>query len=340
MKTWLRTAVIAVLALCVAGSAVWAASGDKLKEVKKRGTLKCGVADFLPGFSFADNKGKRSGFDVDFCDVLAAAIGVKVRLVPLSAKARFPALSSGEVDLLYRNTTWTLSRDSKLGVDFVGVNYYDGQGFMVRKSSKVKSALKLGGAAICVAAGTTTELNMADYFRANRMKYKPVVFEKAVDVFKAYDEGRCDAATTDASGLAAQRTSLKKPGDHLLLPEIISKEPLGPAVAHGDNNWGDIVKWTLNAVIIAEEKGITQSNVRGMRSKSGDPTVQRLLGKTGSLGEDLGLQKDWAVRAIRARGNYGEIFARHLGVKTPLRLTRGLNQLWSKGGILYAPPAR
>ena len=341
MKTWFKAAVVAVLAFGIAGGgSAWAASGDKLKTIKSRGEMKCGVAEFLPGFSFADTKGKRQGFDIDFCYAVAAAVGVKVRLVPLTAKARFPALTSGEIDVLIRNTTWTLSRDTKLGVDFTGVNYYDGQGFMVRKSLKVKSARKLDGAAVCVASGTTTEKNLADYFRANRMKYKPVVFEKQVDVIKAYEEGRCDAYTTDASGLAATRTALKKPTAHVLLPEIISKEPLGPVVAHGDNNWGDIVRWTLNALIIAEEAGITKKNVRRTKSRTKDPGIQRLLGKTDSLGENMGLSNDWAVKAILSRGNYGEIFARHLGHKTPLRLKRGLNQLWSKGGILYAPPAR
>jgi general L-amino acid transport system substrate-binding protein len=244
------------------------------------------------------------------------------------------------VDVLYRNTTWTSSRDTQRGFDFAGVNYYDGQGFMVKKSMGIKSAKELDGATICVSAGSTTEKNLGDYFRANGMKYKPITFEKGEEVRAAYRAGRCDAYTTDASGLASGRTTMKKPDDHVILPEIISKEPLGPATRHGDNQWRDIIAWVLNVLIIAEEKGITAANVDKVARTSKDPETRRMLGLEGSVGEDLGLDAKWAVRAIKARGNYGEIFERNIGKKTPINLARGLNQLWSKGGILYAPPIR
>jgi general L-amino acid transport system substrate-binding protein len=316
------------------------ALAGKLEDIKSRGVLKCGVSGTLPGFASLNSRGKMVGFDVDFCKATAAAIGVKLTVEALTAKERFTALQSGRVDLLYRNTTWTMSRDVKLGLDFHGVNYYDGQGFMVRKDSGITSSKQLNGAAVCVDTGTTTELNLADYFRSNGMKYKPVVFEGADKTRAAYEAGRCDVHTTDASGLAGQRSALKNPNDHVILPEIISKEPLGPVTVHGDNKWGDVVRWTLNILIVAEEKGITQGNVRSMASGSKDPEVQRMLGKTGSFGSDLGVSRDWAVKAISAVGNYGEIFERHIGVNTPLRLDRGQNQLWNKGGLLYAPPVR
>jgi general L-amino acid transport system substrate-binding protein len=327
----LIAAAVAIAPLAQAGT---------LDDVKARGELRCGVSGTLPGFASPDSKGEMQGFDVDFCRATAAAIGVKVRTIALTAKERFPALQSGEVDVLYRNTTWTMSRDVNLGFDFAGVNYYDGQGFMVRKSQGVKSARELDGASVCVDTGTTTELNLADYFRSNGMKYKPVVFEGADNVRAAYDAGRCDVHTTDKSGLAGQRSALKTPGDHIILPETISKEPLGPAVRHGDNAWGDVVRWVLNALIVAEEKGLTQANVAQMATSSQDPEVQRLLGTTGSFGKDLGLSADWAVKAVQSGGNYGEMFTRNLGPSTPLNLDRGLNEQWSKGGILYAPPVR
>ncbi len=320
------------------GSGV-ANAGSKVKNIKKRG-LKCGVSEGLPGFSSTNKKGIRQGFDVDFCRAVAAAIGVKVQIVPLTAKNRFTALQSGEVDLLFRNTTFTMSRDTKMGLDFLGVNYYDGQGFIVRRKSGVKSAKDLNGATICVQAGTTTELNLSDYFRTNRLKYKSVVLERADDVAAAFEAGRCDAYTSDASGLAGHRSGFKNPKAYVILPEIISKEPLGPAVAQGDQQLSDIVRWVLNATIIAEEKGITRRNVSKIARSSKDPEVQRMLGKTGSFGPDAGLPQDWAVKAIAKSGNYGEIFERNLGSKTSLRLERGLNQLASKGGLLYAPPIR
>lgn len=339
MKKW--TLVIAAAVAMVAMSTASAlAASSTLKAIKARGALKCGITQALAGFAFADKQGKWRGFDVDFCRALAAALSVDLKFVPTSAKERFPALQSGEVDVLFRNTTWTVSRDTRLGFDFAGVNYYDGQGFMVRKASGIKSAKDLDGATVCVNAGTTTELNLGDYFRSNGMKYKAVVYETGTEVRQAYEAGRCDVHTTDASGLAAQRTAMKDPSAHMILPEIISKEPLGPAVRHGDNEWGDIVAWLLNATIVAEEKGITQANVGRMMNSSKDPEIQRLLGKTGSVAKDLGLDSDWAVKAIKKVGNYGEIFERNVGKSTPLGLARGLNQLWSKGGILYAPPVR
>jgi general L-amino acid transport system substrate-binding protein len=319
-----------------------AASASTLDDVKRAGVVKCGVSQGLPGFSNPDDKGKWTGIDVDYCRALAAAIfgdPSKVKYVPLSAKVRFTALQSGEVDVLSRNTTWTFTRDTALGLDFVGVLYYDGQGFMVRKKLGVKNAKQLSGAAVCTNTGTTTELNVADYFRSHGMKYKVVAFEKADEVVAAYDSGRCDVYTTDRSGIAAQRTKLKNPSAHLILPEIISKEPLGPVVRHGDNQWGDIARRTLNSLIIAEELGVNSKNVDKMKS-SKNPEVRRLLGVEGDMGKKIGLETNWAYNAIKMVGNYSEIYERNVGPKTPLGLSRGLNRLWNKGGILYAPPMR
>lgn len=315
---------------------------DTLAAVKKRGVLNCGVSQGLPGFSATGNKGKWTGMDVDVCRAVAAAIfnnPDKVKFVPLNAKERFTALQSGEVDLLSRNTTWTQSRDGKLGIDFVGVTYYDGQGFMVRKKLGVKSAKELNGASVCTNLGTTTELNVTDYFRSLGMKLKLVSFEKSDEVVRAYDNGRCDVYTTDQSGLYANRIKLKKPDDHMVLPEIISKEPLGPAVRHGDNKWGDLVRWTLYALVAAEELGITQKNVAKM-AKSKNPEIKRILGTEGELGSYLGLKKDWAMQAIKAVGNYGEVFERNVGKNTTLKISRGQNALWTKGGLQYAMPFR
>lgn len=323
--------------------AVSAANAGTLEDIKGKGHVQCGVSSGLAGFAAPNDKGQWAGFDVDVCRALGAAIfgsADKVKYTPTTAKERFTALQSGEIDLLARNTTWTFSRDVSLGFEFVGVNFYDGQGFMVRKDLGVKHAKELDGASVCVQTGTTTELNLSDYFRTNNMKYESVVFEKNDEVRAAYDAGRCDVYTTDASGLAAERSLLKDPSAHMILPELISKEPLGPLVRHGDNKWGDIVRWTLNSLIIAEELGITSGNVDDMAANSTSPEVRRLLGAEGSLGESLGLSKDWAVKAIKAVGNYGEVFERNIGEKTPLGLPRGLNQLWTKGGILYAPPFR
>jgi general L-amino acid transport system substrate-binding protein len=279
---------------------------------------------------------------VDVCKAIAAAIfgdASKVRYSPLSAKERFTALQSGEVDLLSRNTTWTMSRDTELGLNFAGVTYYDGQGFMVRKDLGISSAAELGGASVCTNTGTTTELNVADYFRSNNLEYEVVAFEKADEVVAAYDAGRCDVFTTDASGLYAQRLKLANPGDHIVLPEIISKEPLGPAVRQGDDQWMDIVRWTLNALINAEELGVTAANLEEMKS-SDNPEIKRLLGVEGTFGEAIGVDNDWAAKAIVAVGNYGEMFDRNVGPDTELGIARGLNALWTQGGIQYAPPVR
>ncbi|PTW61028.1 general L-amino acid-binding protein [Breoghania corrubedonensis] len=324
------------------GMAVTAASGATLDDVKAKGFVQCGVSQGLPGFSNPDSAGNWSGLDVDFCKAMAAAIfgdPSAAKYTPLSAKERFTALQSGEIDVLPRNTTWTMTRDTTLGLNFVGVNYYDGQGFMVRKALGVSSALELSGASICTNTGTTTELNVADYFRANNMPYEIVAFEKSDEVVQAYDSGRCDVYTTDASGLYAQRLKLTNPDDHMVLPEIISKEPLGPVVRQGDDQWFNVAKWTLFAMINAEELGVTKANVEDMKS-SDNPAVKRLLGLEGSYGEAIGLSNDWALNLIKAVGNYGEVFDNNVGPDTPLGISRGLNALWSKGGIMYAPPIR
>ena len=330
-----------ILALAVV-LAAQSASAQTLQAVKDRGILNCGANGTLAGFGLPDAQGNWTGLDVDVCRAVAAAIfndASKVKFVPLSAKDRFTALQSGEVDLLVRNTTWTLSRDTSLGLNFTGVDYYDGQGFMVRKALKVNSALELNGASVCVQQGTTTELNLADFFRAHNMQLKSVTFATANEAVKAYDAGRCDAYTTDASGLYAERLRLTNPNDHIVLPEIISKEPLGPAVRHGDDQWFDIVKWVLFAMLNAEELNITQNNVDEM-VKSSNPEIRRFVGTEGNYGEMLGLTKDWAVRIIKLVGNYGESFERNVGQGSPLKIDRGLNKSWSKGGIQYAPPIR
>ena len=335
MKRLLTAGVAAGLAMAVTAGA----NADTLDNIKKAGVVKCGVSQGLPGFSNPDNKGNWTGIDVDYCKALAAAIlgdAKKVKYVPLSAKVRFTALQSGEVDVLSRNTTWTFTRDAGLGLNFVGVLYYDGQGFMVKKKLGVTTAKKLSGAAVCTNTGTTTELNVADYFRANGMKYKVVAFEKADEVVAAYDAGRCDVYTTDRSGLAAQRSKLKNPAAHVVLPEIISKEPLGPVVRQGDDKFFNIAKWVLNALLTAEELGVTSANA-GAMMKSKNPEIRRLLGVESNLGAKLGLDKEWAARAIKAVGNYAEMYKRNV---TPLGLARGINRLWSKGGLLYSPPFR
>jgi len=334
-----------IIALAFAATAAFAAapaSAQTLNTVKQRGALQCGANGTLAGFGLPDAQGNWTGLDVEFCRALAAAIfndPTKVKFVPLTAKDRFTALQSGEVDVLARNTTWTSSRDTQLGLNFTGVNYYDGQGFMVRKALKVNSALELNDAAICVQQGTTTELNLADYFRANKMKLKTVTFASANEAVKAYDAGRCDAYTTDASGLYAERLRTVNPNDHVVLPEIISKEPLGPSVRHGDDQWFDIVKWVHNAMVIAEELAVTKANVDDMM-KSDNPEIKRLLGSEGKHGEALGLTNDWAYRIVKHVGNYGEVFERTVGQGSPLKISRGINALWSKGGLQYAPPIR
>jgi general L-amino acid transport system substrate-binding protein len=318
------------------------ASAQTLKAVKDRGMLNCGANGTLAGFGLPDAQGNWTGLDVDVCRAIAAAVlgdAKKVKFVPLTAKDRFTALQSGEVDVLARNTTWTSSRDTSLGLNFTGVDYYDGQGFMVRKALKVNSALELNGASVCVQQGTTTELNLADYFRAHKMQLKTVTFATANEAVKAYDAGRCDSYTTDASGLAAERLRLANPDDHIVLPEIISKEPLGPAVRHGDDQWFDVVKWVLFAMMNAEELGLTQKNI-DQQMNSTNPEIKRLVGTEGNFGEQLGLSKDWAVQIVKQVGNYGEVFERNVGQGSPLKIARGLNRLWTQGGIQYAPPIR
>lgn len=319
-----------------------AQAGEVLDRVKEKGFVQCGVSQGLPGFSNSDENGNWTGLDVDYCRAVAAAIfgdATKVKYTPLSAKERFTALQSGEIDLLSRNTTWTQTRDTSLGINFAGVTYYDGQGFMVRKDLGVTSALELDGASVCTNQGTTTEVNLSDYFRANGMSFEPVVFEKADEVVAAYDSGRCDVYTTDASGLAAQRTKLEEPAAHLVLPEIISKEPLGPAVPHGDDQFLDVVVWTINATLEAEEMGLTSDNIAKLLvdSNKASPAEMRFVGREGSLGANLGLDAKWAYNVVRQVGNYGEIWSRNI---EPLELPRGVNRLWNKGGLMYAPPLR
>lgn len=338
MRTISAMAGAAVFALF--GGATLAQTPSTLDAVKAKGFVQCGVNTGLAGFSQPDSKGVWKGLDVDMCRSVAAAVfgdANKVRYTPLTAQQRFTALQSGEVDLLARNTTWTVSRDTSLGLNFVGVNYYDGQGFMVPKKLNVTSAKQLNGATVCVQPGTTTELNLSDYFRANRMTFKPVVIEKLDEVLNAYFSGRCDVFTTDVSGLVSTRGSrAPNPADHVILPEVISKEPLGPAVRHGDDRWFDVVKWTLFATIEAEEMGLTSKNI-DQQTGSKDPAVQRFVGATGDFGKMLGLDNRWALNVIKLVGNYGESFDANL---KPLGFERGLNQLWNKGGILYAPPIR
>jgi general L-amino acid transport system substrate-binding protein len=330
--------ILALALIFMAQSAV----AQTLKAVKNRGVLNCGSNGTLAGFGLPDANGKWVGLDVDLCRAVAAAIfndAEKVKFVPLSAKDRFTALQSGEVDLLARDTTWTVSRDSSLGLNFAGVNYYDGQGFMVRKALKVNSALELNGASVCVQQGTTSELNLSDFFRTHSMQLKSVTFATANEAVKAYDAGRCDAYTTDGSSLYSERLRLANANDHILLPEIISKEPLGPAVRQGDDQWFDIVKWTLFAMINAEELNITSKNIDEMKAST-NPDIKRFVGTEGNYGEQLGLPKEWAVSIVKLVGNYGEMFERNVGSGSRLKIDRGLNKLWNKGGIQYAPPIR
>jgi general L-amino acid transport system substrate-binding protein len=318
------------------------AHATTLEDVKAKGFIQCGVNTGLLGFAAPDDSGEWHGFDVDYCRAVSAAVfgdPSKVKYTPLTAKDRFTALQLGEIDLLSRNTTWTMARDTAQGMTFAGVNYYDGQGFMVKKSFGVTSALELNEASICVQTGTTTELNLADYFKAHKMTVNPVVFEKLDETTAAYDAGRCDALTADASALYAIRLTLTTPDEHVVLPEIISKEPLGPVVRQGDDEWFNVVKWTHFALLNAEELGITQANVEEMKA-SENQDVRRLLGIDGSFGEGAKLSNDWAVNVIKAVGNYGEIFDRNLGTGSKLQIARGLNALWTKGGIQYAPPIR
>ena len=340
-KTVFFGAVAAAAVLASTGA--YAAEGDTLRTVKQRGELICGVNPGLVGFAAPDANGNWSGFDISLCRAIAAAVvgdPNKVRFVPTTGQTRFTALSSGEVDVLTRNSTWSFQRDTELALDFPAVNYYDGQGFLVRKDLGVTSAKELAGATVCIQTGTTTELNLADYFRANNITYQPVNIDSNAEGEQQYLAGACDAYTTDASGLAATRAAFADPENHIILPEIISKEPLAPAVRHGDNNWGDIVRWTLFALVAGEEYGVTSANIEELSKSSTNPEVQRLLGQTDNLGGMIGLDAEWAKRAIMANGNYGEIFAATIGEQTPIGLARGLNALWTQGGLMYAPPFR
>jgi general L-amino acid transport system substrate-binding protein len=319
------------------------ASADTLADIKARGELICGTNTGLTGFAAPDANGVYQGFDVAVCKAIAAAVlgdATKVRYVPTTGETRFTALASGEVDLLVRNSTWTFSRDTDLKFDFVAVNYYDGQGFMVKKDLGVSSAKELDGATVCIQTGTTTELNLADFFKANNISYTPVTVADDSEAQRQYVAGACDAYTTDASGLAASRATLPDAENHIILPEIISKEPLGPVVRHGDNNWGDIVRWTFYALVAAEELGITSANVNEIGTSTVNPEIKRFLGTEGDMGAMIGLDAEWAKRAIAANGNYGEIFAANIGESTPIGLARGLNAQWTQGGLMYAPPFR
>ncbi len=336
MKRLLAAASLAVAALAL--PTVVAAQGT-LQKVKDRGQVRCGASQGVAGFSMPDAQGNWTGFDTDFCRALAAAIfddPKKFQLISLSSKDRLTALQSGEIDVLARTTTWTLSRDAGIGLNFTAVNYYDGQGFEVRRSANIKSVKELDGASICVAQGTTNELNLADYFRTRGLKYEVVAFENIDDVVKAYEKGRCDALSTDVSQLVSYRSKMVNPDEHVVLPEVISKEPIGPWVRQGDDQWFDLVRWTLFAVINAEELGVTQANVSEMLN-SQNPEIRRLLGQEGKLGEALGLANDWVARIVRHVGNYGESFDRNLG---KIGVPRGANNLWTKGGLQYAPPIR
>jgi len=328
--------------------AATAATAGTLDDVKAKGFIQCGVSQGLIGFSNPDAQNNWTGMDVDFCRAVAAAVfndPQKVKFTPLTAKDRFTALQSGEIDILSRNTTWTMSRDTSLGLKFAGVMYYDGQGFLVKSSLGVDSALKLSGAAVCTQTGTTTELNLADYFKANKMDYKVVAFEKNEEVLAAYQDGRCDVFTTDQSGLYADKLKFANPDEHVVLPEIISKEPLGPLVRQGDDAWFNVVKWTYFALLNSEELGVTSANVGEMMT-SANPEIQRLLGvknadgTAAGFGTGIGLSEEWVAQIIKAVGNYGEIFERNVGLNTPLKIARGKNALWTAGGLQYAPPIR
>ena len=318
------------------------AKAETLDDVKSRGVLRCVVSTGIPGFAYPDASGVWKGFDIDFCRATAAAVlgdASKIKAVTSTGKTRFTKLNSGEGDVLWRNTTITFTRDVGVKLRFHGVNYYDGQGFMAKKDLGIKSAKELNGASVCIQTGTTTELNLADYFHANGMKYEAVAIETNDEARQNYISGRCDVYTTDASGLAATRSTFPNPKNHIIMPEIISKEPLGPATRHGDDQWSDIVTWVYYATVTAEEKGVTQANVDKMKS-SKDPEILRLLGVEGAQGKELGLSKDWAYNIIKQVGNYGEIFERNIGASTPIGLARGLNALWTKGGLQYSPPFR
>ena len=339
----MRLTTLLATAAAVATVSAGVAAAGTLDDVKARGSLSCGVTTGLAGFAAPNDQGRWEGLDGDMCRAVAGAVfnaPDAVTFTPTTGKDRFTVLQSGEIDMLARNTTWTFSRDVNLGFEFLGVNYYDGQGFMVRKDLGVNSAKELDGAAVCIQTGTTTELNLADFFRANNMSFEPAVVETGDQARQAYEAGRCDVYTTDASGLAAQRAGMSDPSAHKILPEIISKEPLGPLVRHGDHQWGDVVRWTLNAMITAEELGVTSANVEEQASNPSNPEVARLLGVEGDLAAGFGLESDWAYNIIKQIGNYGESFERHLGMDSPLKIARGYNALWNEGGLQYGYPFR
>jgi general L-amino acid transport system substrate-binding protein len=343
LKLMAAAAAVAAVGVSGLGTSGTAQAGEVFDAVKERGTLRCGVNTGLAGFSIADDQGNWTGLDVEYCRAVAAAVlgdSQAVEFTPLSAQQRFTALQAGEIDVLSRNTTWTLTRDVSLGIHFAGITFYDGQGFMVPADLGVNSALELSGAEVCVQTGTTTELNLADYFRANDMDLTPVVFEGLEESLSAFFGGRCQVYTTDKSGLAAIKSvDAPDPDAYKILPETISKEPLGPSVQRGDDEWFAIAKWVLFALIQAEESGVTSENVDDMMD-SDNPTIQRMLGTSGDMGEKLGLDSEWAYRAIKQVGNYGEIYARNVGPDTPLGLERGVNDQWTNGGLMYAPPIR
>jgi general L-amino acid transport system substrate-binding protein len=342
MKAFCFGLVLALLALCLPETAIAQSRVSTLQTVKARGLLHCGADGGQMGFSIPMSGGNWIGFDVDFCRALAAAIfddPARVKFFPLSTVERFQVLQSGEIDVLARNTTWTSSRDTTMGLNFAGINYYDGQGFMVHRKAKITSALELSGATICVERGTTSELNLMDYFRVNRMQLTAISASSNREMVKAYEEGKCAVMTTDASALYAERLRLLAAEQHVILPEVISKEPLGPVVRHGDDQWLDIVRWTHFAMVTAEELGVDRKSI-DLALKSSNPEIQRLLGLDGKHGETLGLTNDWAYRIIRKVGNYGEIFEKNLGRSSPLGMSRKLNNLWTEGGLQYAPPIR
>ncbi len=342
LKRFLLAASVLTASVVTASVVTAPAFAGTLDQVKQRGFLVCGSNTGLAGFGLPDDKGQWTGLDVEFCRAVAAAIFndvTKVKFIPLTAKDRFTALQSGEIDVLARNGTWTQSREVELGLLFTGINYYDGQGFLVRKKLNVAAAKELAGASVCVQQGTTTELNLADFFRANNIKYEGVVFATSDETIKAYDTGRCDSFTTDVSQLYSERLKLVNPDEHTVLPDVISKEPLGPAVRQGDDQWFNLIKWTHYAMVTAEELGVTKANIED-RIKSTSPEIRRLLGVEGDFGKGLGLTKDWAYRIVKSVGNYGETFDRNVGENSKLRIKRGINELWSKGGLQYAPPIR
>ena len=342
IKSLLSVALAAGLGLSASAAYAQTTTSATLDAVKAKGYVQCGVTGGVPGFSAPDANNNWTGLEVDYCRAIAAAVfnnADAVRYTPLTSQERFTALSAGEIDVLSRTTTWTMSRDTQLGIKFVGTMFYDGQGFMVRKADNIASALDLGGAAICIESGTTTELNAADYFAANKLEFNTVVFVDQDEVVKAYEDGRCDVYTTDSSALAAERSKFANPADHIILPEIISKEPLGPVVRQGDDGWFNIARWTYYALLEAEELGVSSANVDEMLA-SDNPAIKRLLGVEGDFGTPIGLTKDWAYQIVKLVGNYGETYDRNVGPATPIGLARGLNALWKDGGIQYSPPIR